>query len=240
MIEISSYTGRAITYNNQYMIYWMTIIIGVAIVGIATYGVRKALKEYSKVRSSIGLTGEQVARKILDNNGLHNVKVERVRGSFSDHFNPKTNVVALSESVFSSISVSAVSVAAHECGHAIQHATGYGFLKFRSALFPLARFSSQIVGFTMIMAIITENIGLINVSIILYLATFLFSVITLPVEFNASTRAKQELQEIFFIDSNEIKGTEKVLKAAAFTYVATAAASLLQIVRLLILRNSRR
>lgn len=202
----------------------------------AQHSVKSTFARWSEVRSASGMSGAEVARAILDRNGLHGVPVEAVAGQLSDHYDPKTRSVHLSESVYGSRSVAAVSVAAHEVGHAIQHAKAYAPMTARSALWPLAAFGSGAWGILlMIGTVLTFFIGsplgmyAIAFGVIFYSFAVLFHVVTLPVEFNASSRARVQLQELGLVTSADAAGTSKVLNAAAMTYVAGALAALAEL-----------
>lgn len=214
------------------------MIVGAIISGIAALWVRRSYSKYSEKFSASGMTGAQVARTILDRNGLYNVRVEPVAGQLTDHYDPRAKVVRLSEANFGKSSIAGVSVAAHECGHAIQDARGYVPMKLRSGLFPIVNFSSQIWPLAFLFAIIM-GVGtalgslLIQVAVILFLAVLAFHLVTLPVEINASTRAYGLLKSYGLLSSNEIGGTRRVLTAAAFTYIAAALTALLMFLYLL-------
>jgi Zn-dependent membrane protease YugP len=223
--------------------YILLMIVGMIISGAAALWVRSSYKKYSKQRSASGLTGAQTARMILDQNGLHNVRVEPVAGQLTDHYDPRGKVVRLSEGNYAKNSIAAVSVAAHECGHAIQDAVGYTPMKLRAGLFPIVSFSSQIWMPLFIFAIIT-GVGtatgqfLIQLAAILFLGVLAFHVVTLPVEINASTRAYGLLTRYGVLSSQEVDGTRRVLTAAAFTYIAAALTALLTLLYLLFLSQS--
>lgn len=201
--------------------------------------VKSSFNRYLKVRNYRGYTGSQVARAILDRNGLREVDIEHIGGHLSDHYDPRKKVLRLSSSVYNSSSIAAVSVAAHEAGHAIQHANRYLPLSLRNQIAPIASFSSQIVWPLVFVGFILDNTGLIDIGIVLFLAAILFHVITLPVEFNASSRALEQLTSNGFITSEELKPAKSVLNAAALTYVAAMAVSIAQLFRLLAIRGSR-
>ncbi|MDK2918325.1 MAG: uncharacterized protein PWQ37_1058 [Candidatus Petromonas sp.] len=201
--------------------------------------VKSTFNKYLKVRNLYGYTGSQVARAILDRNGLNDVTVEHISGYLTDHYDPRKKVLRLSSNVYNSASIAAISVAAHEAGHAIQHAKGYTPLTIRNQIAPIASFGSRIVWVLVFAGFIFGSINLIDIGILFYLAAVMFHVITLPVEFNASTRALEQLTANGFITSEEIKASKSVLNAAALTYVAATAVSIAQLLRLLILRNSR-
>ncbi len=201
-------------------------------------------RKYSQVRSMRGLTGAQAARKMLDANGLYNVEIERVRGSLTDHYDPRDRVLRLSETVYGVSSVAAVSVACHEAGHAVQHAEQYMPLLMRNNIVPLVNFASQLSWPLIVVGIIlgaSSGIGdlLFFVGVIAFLAVILFHGITLPVEFNASSRALAQMETLGLIADDEERGAKKVLRAAAMTYVASLAMALMNLVRILALRGRR-
>lgn len=217
----------------------LLIIPAIIITLWAQINVKSTFGKYSKVMSMSGLTGAEAARRILNSNGLTNVQVMMIPGSLSDNFNPKTNIVSLSESTYNNRSVAAIGVAAHECGHAIQHATGYGAIRVRNAIVPMVNVCSML-SMPIIIAGFFFSYVLIEVGIILFSATVLFQLITLPVEFNASSRAISTIDQYGLLDTEELKGAKKVLKAAALTYVAAALSSLLSLLRLILLFGGRR
>lgn len=227
--------------------YWMwdptyiLILIGVVLSMAASTMVRSSFAKYSQVRSASGLTGAETARRILAYAGITDVSISHISGNLTDHYNPKTKNVGLSDSVYGSNSVAAIAVAAHECGHVIQHANSYAPLSIRSALVPVANFGSGASWFVIIAGIIFSMPMLVTVGIVLFSAAVLFQLVTLPVEFNASRRALIILQDAGILGSTEGRGAKRVLRAAALTYVASAAAAILQLLRLIILfgRNSR-
>ncbi len=193
------------------------------------------------MRSASGLTGAETARRILAYAGITDVSISHVSGNLTDHYNPKTKDVGLSDSVYGSNSVAAIAVAAHECGHVIQHANSYAPLSIRSALVPVANFGSGASWFIILAGIFFSMPPLVTIGIVLFSAAVLFQVVTLPVEINASRRALAILEECGILGSTEGRGAKRVLRAAALTYVASAAAAILQLLRLIILfgRNSR-
>ena len=215
------------------------IIIAAIISLIAQWRVNSAFSKYSRVASMSGMTGAQAARMILQSNGINDVSVQRISGKLTDHYNPSTKVLNLSESVYGSTSVAAIGVAAHECGHAIQHARGYFPLSLRTALVPVANIGSQLSWvFIIVGAILSFNQTLITIGIIMFSAAVLFQLVTLPVEFNASARALEQLESNGILYRDEVSQTRKVL-AAALTYVAAAATAILQLLRLIILFGGR-
>lgn len=219
---------------------YVLVIIGLIITLIASANVNNTFKKYDKVLSRRGLTGAQAARKILDANGLHSVRVERVSGKLTDYFNPKENVIRLSDATYNSTSIAALGVAAHECGHAVQHQAGYTPIKVRNAIVPAVNICSHLaiplILIGMIFAI--ENIAMLGV--ILYATVFAFQIITLPTETNASSRAVSTLYSMAILDEDELRGTKKVLSAAAMTYFASAAATALQVLRLFLIVSRNR
>ncbi|TCJ14642.1 zinc metallopeptidase [Rubrobacter taiwanensis] len=215
-------------------------MVGAIISGIAALWVRSAYSKYSKVASASGLTGAQAARMILDQNGLGHVKVEPVAGQLTDHYDPGAKAVRLSESNYNGRTVAGVSVAAHECGHAIQDATGYLPMKLRAGLFPIVNFGAQLWFPLFFMGIIL-GVGtatgqlLIQLAIIAFAAVLLFHIVTLPVEINASTRAYGLLTRYGILGRSETEGTRRVLTAAAFTYIAAALTALLTLLYLILI-----
>lgn len=217
--------------------YLIVMIVGALISGAAALWVRSSYKKYSKQRSNSGLTGAQTARMILDRNGLTNVRVEPIAGQLTDHYDPRSKVVRLSESNFRDATIAGVSVAAHEVGHAIQDASGYAPMKLRSGLVPIVNFGGQLWTPLFFMAIITgvsTGIGnlFIQLAVIAFAGVLAFHVVTLPVEINASTRAYGLLTRYGILSSTEAGGTRRVLTAAAFTYIAAALTSLLTLLYL--------
>jgi len=220
---------------------------------IAQAKVNSAYKKYSQVRSSRGITAHEAARQILDANGLSYIKIEHISGKLTDHYDPKAEVIRLSDSVDGNQSVAAIGIAAHECGHAIQHAEGYAPIKLRSALVPVTNIGSRlsmifiIIGLVLVSAQRTaEAAGMYNfgmmiavIGILLFSLSTIFQLVTLPVEFNASSRALKMLGSSGMLGNDEVKGARKVLTAAALTYVAALASSILQLLRLIILAGGR-
>lgn len=202
--------------------------------------VRSTFAKYLRVHGKKGYTGAQVARYILDRNGLRDIPVEITRGQLSDHYDPRKRVVRLSSDVYYGTSIASISVAAHETGHAIQHSYGYAPLSIRNAIFPIASFGSQAAWFFVIIGLVMSLPVLTDLGILLFTAAVLFQVITLPVEFNASSRAMRLLDEGGFIVGDEYTGSKKVLNAAALTYVAAMATAVSQLIRLLLIRGQRR
>lgn len=225
--------------------YWdptyILVLIGVLICGAASMIVNSTMNKYRRVGNSRGITGGEAARRILDSEGLYQVKVECLRSSQGDHYDPRTNTVRLSYENFNEATVTAVGVAAHECGHAIQHAKQYVPLTVRSAIVPAANICSNL-GFPIIIlgVILSWNQLLIQIGLIAFSVGVIFQLVTLPVEFNASTRAVAKVDQYGLLTSEEKTGCKKVLTAAAFTYVAAALSMILQFLRLLILFGGNR
>lgn len=221
--------------------YWdqtMIILIPALIFSlIAQLMVKGAFSKYSRVRNSRGYTGADAARAILDRNGLSFIRIEHINGELTDHYDPSANVIRLSDSVYNNDSVAAVGVAAHEAGHAVQYAEGYGPIKVRSAIIPITQFGSNLSTPLVILGIIFSSNVLITAGILLFCTVVLFQAITLPVEFNASGRALKVLREEHFLDDDEMKGAKSVLTAAALTYVAAMFSALASLARLLLIRN---
>src|SRR5829696_3974504 len=214
------------------------MIVGALVSGAAALWVRSSYSKYSKQPSASGLTGAQVARTILDRNNLSNVRVEPVAGQLTDHYDPRSKVVRLSEDNFKHGSIAAVSVAAHECGHAIQDATGYVPMKLRSGLFPLVAFSSQIWLPLFFIGVFVRAPLFIQLAAILFGAVLAFHLVTLPVEINASTRAYELLTRYGLLSQDEVDGTKRVLSAAASTYIAAALTAFLMLIYLLLLSQN--
>ncbi|HYF83170.1 MAG TPA: zinc metallopeptidase [Clostridia bacterium] len=224
------------------MFYDSTFILLIPAMIFAAYAqskVKSTFNKYLKVRNSYGHTGFDVARRLLDANGLQDVPVELVGGRLSDHYDPRKRVLRLSQDVYNSNSLASVGVAAHECGHAIQHLEGYAPLIVRNAIAPVASIGSQASWLFIIGGFIFNWIDLINIGILLFSAAVAFQVITLPVEFNASSRAIALLEGNGLVPSNEIGPAREVLRAAALTYVAATFAAIMQLIRLFVLRGRR-
>ena len=201
--------------------------------------VNSSFGKYNKVFSRSGMTGADAARLILNANGLHHVGIEQIAGNLTDHFDPKANVIRLSQSVYSSRGIAAIGVAAHEAGHAVQYAENYGPMKVRSAIIPITNIGSKLALPIFIIGLLFSY-EMAMIGIVLFSLTAVFQAVTLPVEFNASRRALAALDDSGRLDNEELRGAKKVLKAAALTYVAALASALSQILRLLIIANRRR
>lgn len=222
---------------------YVLVLIGVVLTLLASARVKSTFAKYERIRNSAGLTGRDAAERILRGAGIYDVRIERVSGSLTDHYDPRNKVLRLSDSTYHSTSVSAVGVAAHECGHAIQHAVNYAPIRWRGALVPVANFGSTIAWpLIMIGLFITGDSSslLINLGIIAFSFAVLFHLVTLPVEFNASNRAIRILGSNGMMSKEEVGSVKKVLGAAALTYVASAATAILQLLRILILTGGRR
>lgn len=216
------------------------LIPGVILTLIAQSMVQGTFNKYAKVASRRGITARQLAEHLLHSEGVTNVEVERTRGHLSDHYDPSSLTLRLSDSTADSTSVAALGVAAHECGHVLQHRDGYGPLMLRTAAVPVVGWGSNLAWPLFLLGFVLSWQPLVNAGIILFGAVVAFSLITLPVEFNASRRAIAALSDGGYLDSDEITGAKKVLSAAAMTYVASAAMAILQMLRLLALANRRR
>lgn len=226
-------------YDSTYIL----VLIGAAICLLASNRVNRTFNRFAQVRSQNRITGREAAERILQASGIHDVRVQRVSGNLTDHYDPKNKILRLSDATYGADSVAAIGVAAHECGHAIQHATGYLPLSIRGFLVPIANFGSMAAWPLILIGLFMNGntaILLINIGILAFSASVLFQLVTLPVEFNASRRAIRILEETGMLYSDEIPQTRKVLNAAALTYVASAAASILQLLRLILIGGRRR
>lgn len=231
----------------HYYYYWdptyILVVIGAIICMIASAKVKTTFNKYSQYRSYSGMNGAQVAQRVLEAAGIYDVTVRHVSGNLTDHYDPSTKTVNLSDPVYNSYSVAALGVAAHECGHAIQHAKNYAPLSLRSALVPVANFGSMLAWPLILIGFFINGRSstlIIDLGIVLFSAAVLFQLVTLPVEFDASRRALVMLRTQNILSDDELKNTRKVLKSAAFTYVASAAAAILQLLRIILLVGGRR
>lgn len=226
------------------MFFWdPTFVLLLPAIALAIYAqvrVKSTFQRYSAVRSSSGYTGARVAEELLRRQGITDVKVEPVSGMLADHYDPRARVLRLSPEVYGSDSLAALGVAAHETGHAVQHRVGYPALALRSAIVPLAGVGTSAAWILFLLGLIFSQPALMDLGILLFLGYVLFALVTLPVEFNASARAVALLQGQGFVLPQEAQGVRAVLNAAALTYVAAAAMAVLQLMRLLVLRNMRR
>ncbi len=226
-------------YDWSYIIFMLPCLI---LSLICSAKVNAAFSKYSKIQNSRGITGAEAARAVLSAHGVTGVTIEHVSGNLNDHFDPRTNTIRLSDPVFGATSVAAVGVACHEAGHAVQHAEGYVPNKIRSAIVPVANIGSKFSWILIIIGMIlpTQFSVVITIGIVLFSASVLFTLVTLPVEFNASNRALKTIKETRLLNDNEYVGAKKTLSAAAMTYVAAAATAVMQLLRLLLIANRRR
>lgn len=235
-------------YGGYYGMYfdptYLLVIIGALLCIFAQMKVSSTFHKYAKVRSRSGLTGAQAAQRILELSGIYDVRVEHIAGELTDHYDPSSKVLRLSDAAYGSTSIAAIGVAAHECGHALQHNKGYAPLKIRTALVPAANIGSKLgIPIILLGVLFGMNQLLIQIGIWVFALAVLFQVVTLPVEFNASGRALSMLGGYGLMENDETRGCRKVLNAAALTYVAAAASSILQLLRLILLfgnNNKRR
>lgn len=224
---------------DYYTLSYVLIFASIGITLLAQIFVSTSYSKYKKVQNSKGITGAEVAREILDKHGLSNVYVTATNGTLSDHYDPKRKVVRLSKDIYEGTTIAAVSVAAHEVGHAIQDKEEYAFMRFRSALVPVVNFSSTAGYFAILIGLFFGYTSFIWLGIALEIVILLFQLITLPVEFNASSRALEEIEKNNYLVRGEVKGSRKMLKAAAFTYVASVLTALIQILRLVLIARGR-
>lgn len=220
---------------------YILVLIGAVLSMMASAKVNSTYNKYSMVRSHSGLTGAEAARRILNGAGIYDVQVEHIRGNLTDHYDPRSKVLRLSDSVYGSASVAAIGVAAHECGHAIQDDHAYAPLRFRNAFVPVANLGTKAALPILILGMIAGSSDLlIQIGLLCFACGTLFQLVTLPVEFNASARAVRILGDTNMLMDEELRQTRKVLSAAAMTYVAAAAASILSLLRLILLFGGRR
>ena len=222
------------------ILYYGLPIIGLIITSLAQLLISTNYKKYKQVAATSHETGKAVARKILDKHGLNNISVEEVAGDLTDHYDPTQKVVRLSSDIYQGTSIASVSVAAHECGHAIQDKVGYTPMRIRSKLVPIVNFSTKIGYLVIVIGLAAGALKIAAIGLILLLSMLLFQLITLPVEFDASRRGKIELDELHILSPSEQKGSAKMLRAAAFTYVASVLSTLTQILRMALQISSRR
>ena len=229
-------------YGFYYDPTYVMVLIGVVICMLASANVNRTFQKYSRIRSHSGMTGREAAERLLHANGIYDVTVQRVAGNLTDHYDPRNKTLNLSDSTYASTSVAAIGVAAHECGHAVQHANGYAPLKIRGSLVPVANFGSTLAWPLILIGFLIQgnaSVLLINLGILLFSAAVLFQIVTLPVEFNASSRALKALETNGILYTEEVADTRKVLRAA-LTYVASAASAILQLLRLILISGGRR
>ncbi len=218
---------------------YVLVIIGALICMAASANVSHTYNRYRNVRTMRGVMAQEVAAQMLQEAGIYDVRIERVSGNLTDHYDPRNKVLRLSDSVYGSSSVAAVGVAAHECGHAIQHQTGYVPIKVRNAIVPVVNLGSWLSWPIMVVGLIMGSFGLLKLGILLFAFTLVFQIVTLPVEFNASRRALHILGERGILYREELSGARKVLTAAALTYVTAVISTLLQLLRLILLFGRR-
>ena len=222
---------------------YIFVLVGLIICLAASAKMRSTFSKYSRVRNHWGMTGREAAEQVLHRAGIYDVQVEYISGNLTDHYDPRSKVLRLSDATYNSTSVAAVGVAAHECGHAVQHATGYVPLKLRSSLVPAANFGSSIAWPLILIGLLINGQSsalFLNLGILAFSLAVLFQIVTLPVEFNASSRALHLLSGNGMLYEDEVRSVRKVLTAAALTYVAGAASAILQLLRIIVLSNSRR
>lgn len=244
MLLLTSTNGYYSGYRRGYYGWgydptYLLAILGLILTLLASAKVNSTFRKYQKVRTRSGLTGAMAAERVLHRCGIYDVAIERVSGNLTDHYDPRSKKLRLSDSTYNSASVAAICVAAHECGHAIQDQVHYGPLVLRSTLVPIANFGSTLSWPIFLAGLLFSFRPLLTAGIVLFLLAVLFQLVTLPVEFNASSRALDILESSGMLTENELRGGRKVLKAAAMTYVAALASSLLQLLRLIILARGR-
>ena len=230
-------------YGFYYGLDWtyFLVIIGAIFSIAASAKVNSTFNKYKRIRSTSGMTGAEAAERILHQNGIYDVGIEHIGGNLTDHYDPRSKMLRLSDATYSSTSVAAIGVAAHECGHAIQHKEEYGPLKLRTAIVPAANIGSRLgIPIILLGILLGGNYLLVQIGIWVFSLAVLFQIVTLPVEFNASKRALAMVEQYGILGRNEVEHTKKVLSAAAMTYVAAAAASILQLLRLVLLFGRRR
>lgn len=215
-------------------LYLLVLILPI----IASIRIDSTYNKYKKINNNKKLSGFEVARKILDENGLKDMYIVEVKGNLTDHYDPTQKVVRLSSDIFHGETLAAAAVAAHECGHAIQDKENYTFMRIRSFLCPIVNFATNIAYIMFVISILLQVVDLLMVSIVVVFLSLIFQLVTLPVEFDASKRALTQLKDLKLLDKNEQEGSEKVLKAAAFTYVASLLSSVINLVRLLLIYNN--
>lgn len=225
-------------YYDSY--YWILLVPAMLIALVAQLRVSSTFKRYSKVSGGRGFTGAQAAEAVLRFHGIYDVRIERISGHLSDHYDPRDNVIRLSDSVYGAKSVAAVGVAAHEAGHAVQYAQGYGLIRVRAAIIPLSNIGSQLSIVFIFIGLFLYSQTLFGIGVLLFSLAVAGQLITLPVEFNASRRAIVTLEKGDFLDAEELRGAKKVLSAAAMTYVAALLVSLAQLARFLLAFGGRR
>ena len=218
---------------------YLLVIVGFLLTLFASFGVKATFAKYRNVGNARGCTAAMAARRILDANGLQNVQIERVRGELTDHFDPRAGVVRLSDATYDSVSVGSIGVAAHECGHAIQYATGYAPIKIRNRIVPVVNIGNSLSMPLFLIGLLLGRTEIAMAGVLLFSLVLIFQLVTLPVEFNASMRAMKILEQSDMLYGDELKGAGKVLRAAAMTYVAAVASTCLQLLRLLLIVGQR-
>ena len=220
--------------------YWMLLVPAMLIALLAQLNVSSTFNRYSRVAGRRGVTGAQAAEEVLRAHGVYNVRIERVSGRLSDHYDPRSNVIRLSDAVYGSTSVASLGVAAHEAGHAVQYAQGYGPIRLRTAIIPVCNLGSQLSIILIVLGLALYVPALFGVGVILFAVALFGQLVTLPVEFNASSRAMASLRDTGLLDEQELRGARKVLTAAAMTYVAALLVSIAQLLRFLLAFAGRR
>lgn len=230
------YYGMGMFYDPTMMI----LIPAILFTMYAQFKVSSTTNRFFRIKSRSGYNGQQTAERILAANGIRDVRIVPIRGTLTDHYDPRRKVLRLSEEVYYGTSITSVAVAAHECGHALQHAYGYAPLTIRGAIVPVVNFASSLSWILIFVGLFfSGNNTMLQLGILMFSATVIFQLVTLPVEFNASSRALVQLQDLGIVDSGEARDSRKVLSAAAMTYVAAALTAILQLVRLLLIANNR-
>lgn len=230
------YYGMGMFYDPTMMI----LIPAILFTMYAQFKVSSTTNRFFRIKSRSGYNGQQVAERILAANGIRDVRIVPIRGTLTDHYDPRRKVLRLSEEVYYGTSITSIAVAAHECGHALQHAYGYAPLTIRGAIVPVVNFASSLSWILIFVGLFfSGNNTMLQLGILMFSATVIFQLITLPVEFNASSRALVQLQDLGIVDSGEARDSRKVLSAAAMTYVAAALTAILQLARLLLIANNR-
>ena len=219
---------------------YVLVIFAFLLTMFASFGVKGTFAKYDKVKSARGITGAMAARRILDANGLQHIRIEHVSGNLTDHYSPKEDVIRLSDATYNSDSVAAIGVAAHECGHAVQHQVGYAPIKIRNSIVPIVNIGSSLSMPLFFIGLLLGSKNLAFGGAMLFGFVLVFQLVTLPVEINASRRAMQTLDQMMLLEGDELSGAKKTLTAAAMTYVASVASSALQLLRLLLIINNRR
>ncbi len=239
-MTVMEHNPRKDLLTDNYMLTYLLCIAALIFAAVCSARVNSTFNKHSKTYSRRGIKACEVARKILDSNGLYDVTVTHISGNLTDNFNPKTNVVSLSDSVYDSTSLAAIGVAAHECGYAVQHANGYFPIKVRTAIVPLVNIGSRSYIYVFMLGMLLGLGFLVDIGIWLFALVVLFQLVTLPVEFNASSRALSTLREEGILDADEIAPARKTLTAAAMTYVASLMVSITQLLRLIAQSKRRR